>query len=353
MNDFLKKFISKSYKYDDSFTKDEFRNEVFKYLKDRLDVPSYIFDELTYSDVFRTNIPILNLEAKATIDYSRTIGYDRIEQWIETKTVKYNDGSRKVTTTPHSKTITDWYPDNGTLVGTDIAVGYDKCYSCYKDIINETRDKKHISILTNDEIDSIDVSLELVDSLENDICNKVFKNNITYPGNHVKNEIYNGKTEILDASIVLISIYSIKIKIRDKDIFIYTCSNGEINLRCIGEIPLEDDYEDDVNKVGEIITEKRKETKKTKMIYRLSFLGGISLFILLIVLGINFNLIFLIILSFIPLITGFIVGIRYFKITSKINKIYSKKVIDFKNSKMTQIQDYKNTSYEKFINNIN
>jgi hypothetical protein len=121
-------------------------------------------------------------------------------------------------------------------------------------------------------------------------------------------------------------------------------------MKYFGEFPLDDDYIESMNKVSEIITEKKKETKTPKLIYRLSFLFGIAIFVTFLVLGIQNNQTVLIILSFIPLIIGFVIGIKYYKVASKINKAYSNKVIAYNNDKDKQRFEKKERSYERLIN---
>lgn len=350
MNDKIKKFITVGYKYNDSFTEKEFEDAAFLYLKDNIMVPSYFFDEVKYSDVYRINIPILTIKGEATINYSRTVGYERTENWIEQKTTKYSDGSRKVQTYNRSRTVTDWVPDCGTISGESIRYGYDKEHEIFKDIIEKERNHKDVSEISDEVIESLNVSDHLIESLKEDICNDVFQNNMTYPGDYIKDEEYESSTSIISASIGILSIYSIEMHIRDCTVCIYTCSNGNIDLHISGTFPLEDDYDANQNIVGEIITEKRKVTKKPKRIYRLSFLLGIALFVTMLVLGIKFDILALTITSFIPLILGFIIGIKFFKIVSKTNRSYSRQIIEHNSQRENKIQELKDKGYERFIN---
>ncbi len=343
--------ITYGYKYNDSFTEDEFKNEVFKFLLNSRLAPDYIFDEFEYSNVGRINIPLIIAEGKSEIEYSRMLGFDRYETTTKVKTTTYSNGFSNRTQSSSTRTITDWKKDEGVLEGTATAGYYDPKYELYNEYVaNHVMDKNNICTLTADEIKNYEISDEVVHNLKNDILNNVFHNNITYPTNNVKNEEYYGTTTINNITCTIVSLYKMVISIRDKQLMFFACSNGEIEMKYFGEFPLDDDYIESMNKVSEIITEKKKETKTPKLIYRLSFLFGIAIFVTFLVLGIQNNQTVLIILSFIPLIIGFVIGIKYYKVASKINKAYSNKVIAYNNDKDKQRFEKKERSYERLIN---
>ena len=81
----------------------------------------------------------------------------------------------------------------------DFIPSRDEQYKIYDEYItNHKMDRKNIRLMPEDEMLKHSLKPETVEFLKNDIMNKVFANNITYPGNHVKNEEYYGNTTFLD-----------------------------------------------------------------------------------------------------------------------------------------------------------
>ena len=341
------------YRYGDSFTEEDFRNEVFQFLKDSILVPTYIFDEMEYTKVGRINIPLIIADGTATINYSRKLGFDRYETTTKVKTTTYGNGYQNRTQTSSTRTITDWRYDEGTLTGDASAGTYDEKYRSYDEYVtNHVMDKNNIIQIEPNEYAPYEATEEMLNNIKNDILNKVYSENITYPADHVKNEEYYGDVTLHNITYTIVSLYSMVISIRDKQILFYACSNGQIEMKYYGDFPFDDDWQQELDTVGEINRERSQETKKPRLIYIFSFLIGIALFITLLVLGIQNNLIALNILSAVPLLIGFFFGIKYFRITSKINRAYSKRVIDYRMNLENKRQEIKNESYESFIQKL-
>ena len=65
------------YRYGDLYSKKEFYDKALIYLRDEFLCPPYIFDEATFSEVNKIDIPIITAEGSATINYTRLLGYDK------------------------------------------------------------------------------------------------------------------------------------------------------------------------------------------------------------------------------------------------------------------------------------
>lgn len=344
------KFTS-GYRINDSLTKDEFKNQVFLYLKNESMAPSYIFDEFKFDDAIKIDIPIIGLNGQAEIYYSRNIGYEKTETWMEKKTVKYSNGTKNVSYTPRSRTTTEWVEDSGVITGEATVRGYDKKFNQFSELISLDIDNKNISILSNDELQKIELSQELLDTLKNDLLNKVYSDNITYPGDFVKDEKTSGNVSILNLYTVITSVFVLEIKIRDKEVYFYARTSGDTSLKVVGDFPYDNAYDEYFEQANIIGTEKKEALKKPKRFYHMTNLLGLLGFILLLVFGIVFDILALKITSFIPIIIGFIVGYKSMKEAKRIKKEYGQKYIKLNSEHSEKIKNIKNESYERFINN--
>lgn len=343
--------ITSGFRYNDSLTKEDFKNQVFEYLRDTFVVPSYIFDEFTFDDVVKIDVPIIRSKGQATINYSRTIGYDKIEQWIEKTTIKYSDGTSKVKYNPRSRKYTEWVFDSGSITGEGFASIYDDIkYEEFNGLINIDDKDKNITELTKDELEKIEIHPQVLKSSKNVILKEVFANNITYHGDHVKDETYSGDVKIIDLFAIIVSFYVLDIKIRDRSIRFFISTNGDQELRVVGEFPVEDDYQEDLKKISDLLTERDEKLKEPKKVYHTTNLIGFLLFVILLILGIVFHLVALIIVSFAPLILGYILGFKSMKEAKQIKKEYRITICDYNNEKMNQKKTIKNEGYERFIN---
>ena len=179
------------------------------------------------------------------------------------KTTTYSNGYQNRTQSSSTRTVTDWKKDYGKLTGTASSGYFDEKYLIYDEYVtNHLMDKSNIRLLTIDELNEYPLTSEVVDFLKNDILNKVFANNITYPGQHVKNEEYYGETMLYNTSLTIVSLYAVTISTRDKSFTFIACSNGDIDLKMFGDYPA-DNYDNVINFNREI-TVQRKEATKTQ-----------------------------------------------------------------------------------------
>ena len=338
-------------KYEDSITEDDYVNKILLYLKDEYLAPGYIFDELICEDVKRIEIPIVCATGHSEINYSRMIGTDKIETWTEVKTTKYSDGTSKKNYYNRSKTVTDWDPDSGMLVGEAVESAYDDKYKQFDDVITLENRENNTTILSDSELDSYEINPEMINDLKNRITNTVFYKNITYPGDHVKNETFSGTTKITELSCVILPIYVLNIKVRDELITFYACSNGQVDIKQVGHFPMQDDQEEANNAVYEIAKERNKVAFKPKTFMYLSYFLGIAFFLLFIILGSNFDIVALNIISFIVLLSGIVVGLIFSRKVKKITREYGTKINEYNNIRDARLQKQKDEGYERYIKN--
>ena len=338
------------YKYNDSFSEKEFIDAVLKYIKNDVESPAYIFDEMKCSTVSRINVPLFECDGKSIIEYSRLVGYDTIE--TTTKYTKTTSGNLNHKTS--SRTITKWKNDYGTITGTESSSFYEDKYKIYDDYIaNHQMDKNNITKLKDDELNIYPLNNEIIDYLKNDILNKVYENNITYPTNKIKDEKYFGETQLYNSFLTIVSLYSINITIKDKIITFIAITNGEIEIKRYGEYPL-DDYSDILNFNHEVTKERIEATKKPRLILKISILSSILLFIILLILGITLNILAMTIISIVILVIGLIIGIKAINDIKKISKPYYKKISEHNNKIFEDKKIIKDEGYLSFIkkNNI-
>ncbi len=345
------KYITSGFRYNDSTSADEFKSKVLLFLKDDVSSPAYIFDEGVFGEVSKINIPIYRAKGHAAVEYSRQIGVDYTESWVETKTIKYSDGTRKVTSTPHTKTRTEWNYDSGLLEGDAFSQCYDEQYSPFAEYLSLDDKEKKITELTRDELDKIEIKPHIISYLKNNILENVFANNITYPGHHVKNEEHSGTVRLLDTFVIIISIYVMEIKIRDKEVYFYANTNGEFNMKIVGEFPNDDDLDEFFTESRKLAQARREELRKPKRFYHTSNLLGFLGFVLLLVLGLVFNIIVMSILSFVPIVVGFIVGFKSMKEARKIDKKHRQIAIKHTTERYNKHQNQKDEGYNRIINN--
>lgn len=344
--------IEFGYLYNDSFSENDFLNAVLKNIKDDNNSPSYIFDEMKIGKIERINFPIILTSGKAKIEYSRMLGFDRIETTTKYKTKTYGNGYQNKTTSTSSRTITDWKKDIGVIEGSASSGMIDDNLKIYDEYItNHKMDKNNISKLNDDVKNKYTLTDQMVDYFKNDILNKVYQDNISNQADHIKDEKYYGDVSLYDTTVTIISLYTLKIKIRNKELLFIASSNGDIDIKSFGEYP-SDNY-DEIFKYNKKITEERLLiTKKPRMISKLSLLFSILSFILFLILGITLDVIVLTIISFVILVLGFIVSIKYMIDVKNMSKPYYKKIADNNKMNFERMNQEKEASYQRFRTNI-
>ncbi len=335
--------------YKDSFTEKEFYDAVIENIRTDYRAPSYIFDEMIISKVGRINVPLILTDGKADIEYSRVIGYDSLETTTKTKTITYGNGFQNKTHSTSTRTITNWQNDYGTLSGSAKSGTYDDQYKVYDEYIRDHKmDKSNIRSMSDEELSKYSVSPEMVEFMENDILTKVFENNITYPGQHVKNEEYSGEVTFYNSSVTIVSMYSITLKVRDRELLFVACTNGDIEIKVYGEYPC-DNFEDMFAYNREVTKERLEATKKERLIVKLSILSGIALFILFLVLGLSLNILALTIISFVVLVLGIGIAIKFGMDVKKISKPYYEKIKEHNKNDLEKKEKDKEQGYQNYI----
>ena len=345
--------LDNGFVYNDSFTEKEFYDAVIENIRNDYSAPSYIFDEMIISPVGRINVPLILTDGQADIEYSRIIGYDTYETTTKYKTTTYSNGWQNRSQSSSTRTITNWQNDYGTLSGSAKSGTYDDQYKVYDEYIRDHKmDKSNIRSMSDEELSKYSVSPEMVEFMENDILTKVFENNITYPGQHVKNEEYSGEVTFYNSAVTIVSMYSLAIKIRDKELLFVACTNGEIELKHFGDYPC--DNFDELFAFNREVSEKRLEATKTqRRIVKISILSGIALFILLLVLGLSLNILALTITSFVVLALGIGVAIKFGIDSKRISKPYYDQIHKRSDEDHENKRKAKEEGYQKFISKNN
>ena len=342
--------LDNGFVYNDSFTEKDFYDAVIENIRTDYRAPSYIFDEVIMSKVGRINVPLILTDGKADIEYSRVIGYDTYETTTKYKTTTYSNGWQNRSQSSSTRTITNWQNDYGTLSGSAKSGTYDDQYKVYDEYIRDHKmDKSNIRSMSDEELNKYSVSPKMVEFMENDILTKVFENNITYPGQHVKNEEYSGEVTFYNSAVTIVSMYSLAIKIRDKELLFVACTNGDIELKLFGDYPA--DNFDEVFAITSEISDKRQEaTKKERRIVKISILSGIALFILFLVLGLSLNILALTITSFVVLLIGIVLAIIFGVKVKTISKPYNEEIRQHNERDFENKRNHKEESYQSFIN---
>lgn len=342
--------INTGYIYKDSFSKKDFIDAVLKKIKDDIYSPSYIFDEMTLSDVSRINVPIILASGDSTIEYSRKLGYDKIVTTTKYKTITYGSGVQNRTQSTSSKTITEWQNDYGTITGSATSGTYPEEYMIYDEYItNHQMDKNNVGQLSSEELSKYSLTEGNIEYLKNDILDKVYKSNITYPAQHVKDEEYSGTTNLYNITCTIVSLYMVQVSIRDKIIQYIASSNGEIEIISFGDYPMEDAEE--VFSFNKKISQQRKEaTKKPRTIAKYSMISSLVLFIILLIIGISSGIKAIIFISVLIFILGLIITIKFNIDVKRISKPFYKQIYDHNMKFYKEKLKIKDEGYQNYIN---
>lgn len=336
------------YRYSDSYSTEEFYDGVLLYLRDDEFCPPYIFDEAKFSNVSKIDIPLIKAKGTASINYSRILGYDKqVAYTIETK-IKKPDGSIQRKYSNSYKTETEWVRDNGTINGVSEASFIDPKY---KDFINSLKlDETSLVKIDNKELNSFIIDDVVLESLKNNILENVYKNNITYPVNKIKNEEYSGDVDIENLSITIVSLYALEVNVRDSSFVLYASTNGSSTIYKLGNYPINDDQEDYNKKIYNISTERNKVTKLPRTIRLISVIFLTALFLTLLIIGISKNILALTIVSFIPLILEIVIVIILNKKIRKVVLEYGEKINNITNERSKLINEERVDGYNRLVN---
>lgn len=344
--------IKVGYIYNDSFTEKEFLYAVLQYIYDSTASPSYIFDEMTISDVSRINVPIFLTSGDAVINYSRMIGYDRIVTTTTCKTKTYGNGFQNKSYNSYSKTYTDWESDAGSISGTATSgVCRDEHLIYDEYITNHKMDKNNIGALSKEDLDNYYLTQKDINFLKNDIINKVYSQNITYPGNHVKNEEYSGDVTFYDTTVTIVSLYHVDITIRDRIISFIASSNGEIEINQFGDYPT-DDFDEIINYNIEIKRQRNEATKGVRTAFKCSIISTLIFFVLFLILGLKLDNNILKILSFVGLVVGLVITLKINHDVKTISKPYYQQIREHTMKVYQKLQGAKEEGYESFLNKL-
>lgn len=341
--------INIGYLYKDSFTEKDFKDAVLRHILDDSNAPSYIFDEMSLSNISRINVPLILTSGDANIEYSRMLGYDRIETTTKIKTTTYGNGYQNKTHSTSSRTITDWKNDFGTINATANSGTYNDEYKIYDEYItNHVMDKNNVRELTNEELDNYHLTEDNIEYLKNDILKKAFEANITYPANKVKNEEYSGTVSLFNTTVTIVSMYAMELQIRDKSLLFIAISNGDIEIKVFGEYPI-DNY-DEINNFNMAISKQRLEaTKKPRALSKYTILLTLLLFILFLVLGISLDILALTIISIVILVLGLIITLKFRHDVKMISKPYYKQIYDNNIRVYNENEKAKQEGYQRYI----
>ena len=345
MSDSLK--FNTGYRYNDSYSKKEFYDKALMYLRDAYLCPAYIFDEATFSDVNKIDIPIITAEGSAQVNYTRLLGYDKQVAYTTKKTTKYSDGTRQNSYSTSYKTETDWVRDSGSIEGVSKETFIDPKYVDYINSLN--LDSNSIIPLSNDELKTLKVDSDVLELLKNGIIKNVFLNGITYPVNKVKKEEYQGECFINALSCTFISIYALEVNVRGKSFVLYACSNTKPDILRLGDLPINDDQEEYNDKIYSISSERDKITKLPRTIRLLTIILLSALFLTLLIIGINKNILALKIVSFIPIILEIIIVIILNKRIRKVVLEYGTKMNEITEHREKTIEENRIEAYNDFI----
>ena len=342
--------LDNGFVYNESFTEKEFYDAVLENIRNDFQAPSYIFDEVVFSNIGRINVPLILTDGEANIEYSRMIGYDTYQTTTKVKTTTYSNGWQNRSQSSSTRTITNWQNDYGTITGSAKSGTYDEQYKIYDEYIRDHQmDKSNMHKMTGEELSQYTVSPEMVEFMENDILTKVFENYITYPGQHVKNEEYSGEVTFYNSAVTIVSMYSLALRIRDKELLFVACTNGDIELKLFGEYPA-DNFDEVFTITSEIESNRLEATKNERRIVKISILSAIASFILFLILGLSLDILALTIISFATLLIGIIIAIIYGKKVKKISKPYNDEIQKHNERDFENKRKHKEESYQIFIN---
>lgn len=341
--------FQEGYRYDDSYSKEEFFEVALKYLRDEYLCPPYIFSEAKFSEVNKIDIPIIDAYGSAQINYSRLLGYDKQVAYTTKKTTRYSDGTSRNQYSTSYKTETEWVKDLGTITGTANAKFIDPKFI---DFISEQHvDSSSIIPLDNKELNSLKIDDVALDSLKHDILEITYRENITYPVNKIKKEQYDGEVNIIKLSVTFVSMYAIDVTVRDKTFVLYACTNGSSKIYRLGDLPINDDQEEFNHKIYSISSKRDSITKLPRLFRLLSIIFLSVLFVLLLAFGINKDILALKLVAFIPVILEIVIVIILNKKIRKVVREYGEIMGKLYQERDKLIEEERIEAYENYINN--
>lgn len=129
-----------------STTQENYQKSFVSWLAEGEFVPNDIFDEIHFITQQGVYIPIYQISGTYSVQYTASIGYDRIEQYETTEKV-YDNGHSYNKRVIKERTVTDWRPFSSTM-GGDYSV-----YVCATDYFSKLRE--HAPVVDDGGVDEI------------------------------------------------------------------------------------------------------------------------------------------------------------------------------------------------------
>lgn len=272
--------------------------------------PIDIFDA-TFDKIIEKEVDVITVTADVDIDYSCSVGYDRIEKYLGEEKYRENiTGPDKTRIVEKTRTITDWRPFSSSA---------HSIINCYirnsAESLNYLEDEDFINEALNGiertkcENEKVEVKESIYDDARQ-LCGQLCINNISLPGDRQKNLEWHGVADIHENELHCIKVteYSVDFEYSDKRYSVKAFGSGKFKLR--GEVPI-----------------GKEETKIVKKTFKKTFpflLAEIALFVLAAV-YISSYLLYIFIGSFVGVIIAHIL-FRNYLIKNGLSKLKNKKL---------------------------
>lgn len=333
-------FIS-GYRVMEKFTAEEFKKVTFQFLRNSERVPSYVFNEFQCDNIMLYEVPILKVEGKVDVNYTRTLGFDRDEISYKFSTRTYSNGIEVKDPYRVHRTVTDWHQDNGCLRGESKGTEINMDNNDYDGLLNEVDSIDYSSMvpLTNIELNYYKVNKNKLEIIKKRMVDEIYRKELPKSGDHSKDESYNGTAEITNSILILPKIYYIAIYLRNMKAIFYSMASGNLNVYMTGEFPKENDEEEFQKQIKEIKHEKHKLKLIFNILSYFSIISEFIIFVLFILKGKESSE--LLKLTFISLWVCILLFIIFKSIGKYISYKYKKrinKIIDEKKKKVFNIK---------------
>ena len=224
----------------------------------------------SFGEVKESYKEVLACTANVEVDYTASIGYDRIEEYY-VKEQKRDSATGRTYYEDVKKTrkVTDWHPHSGHQSGTPTKAVFNYSESSYNLLniaIDSIRTAKKDSIIEDGEAT---VNLSSLETAKTN-CRQDVIYSIKFPGDHHKDERYSSTEEVTDLVCYIVPFYEVSFTYKGKKYSARGFACGS-SIKLLLEIP-----KSNVN----VVALATNDTKKSRDIMKASWITFAGLFVL-------------------------------------------------------------------------
>lgn len=262
------------YRVSPQFSEEEFLKEVYRYLYNNDSMPRDIFDA-HFGPVETEKREFISADGIADVDYARSVGVDKPEQYEEIQWRKDVHGNRQQERVIKWRTVTDWKQEVGNTIGkSKVFIPLSKkpadnksIYESYKALSDEQFIPLQKAKLEMHAIDPLGVQ-DASDAIIENVYQKVAPKN----GESVKDPRNSGEVKFSTLDLIILPFYRVDITIRNKKCRLVACAAGKMSCFFEGDgvFPLSSA---DIEQQDSLI----KREKLIRLLCMITLIGGVVL----------------------------------------------------------------------------